>query len=501
MATNPWDRLTAGIPAPMAAPWLETMLARNAGTAYLRAYGSPRTMEEFRERVPIVRYEEMTPWLDRIRSGERDAQRSAGVSPAGPGASRPRSAAHHAFARNRSGETPLGQPARRQRSDVLFAGSPIAFERTGGSTGAAKLIPYSAEGLLDFQRSVVPWLDTVVKTHGITGRAYFSISPATRRPERIGDIPVGLPDGAYLGDIAGAVLAEMTAVPFSVAAIDDVALWRSETIRHLAAARDLELISVWSPTFFLSLLDQVDNPHLLWPRLKVVSCWASAASKPFAEALAARLPQAHLQPKGLLSTETVVTVPDIDDRPVLTEHGFFEFERDGRLSLHNELAEGPLYEVIATTASGLYRYRTGDLVRYEGRSITGRPILEFAGRGNAVSDLVGEKLTEPFVAACLEDVPGFRLLVPASESNGYVLLAEADAAISIDDVERRLCGNPQYAYARRLGQLAALRLMPVSRLYDRYARIHAEQGVRLGDVKPAALRNEPEWIGRMEEPS
>jgi len=347
----------------------------------------------------------------------------------------------------------------------------------------------------------VPWLDTVVKTHGITGRAYFSISPATRRPERIGDIPVGLPDGAYLGDIAGAVLAEMTAVPFSVAAIDDVALWRSETIRHLAAARDLELISVWSPTFFLSLLDQVDNPHLLWPRLKVVSCWASAASKPFAEALAARLPQAHLQPKGLLSTETVVTVPDIDDRPVLTEHGFFEFERDGRLSLHNELAEGPLYEVIATTASGLYRYRTGDLVRYEGRSITGRPILEFAGRGNAVSDLVGEKLTEPFVAACLEDVPGFRLLVPASESNGYVLLAEADAAISIDDVERRLCGNPQYAYARRLGQLAALRLMPVSRLYDRYARIHAEQGVRLGDVKPAALRNEPEWIGRMEEPS
>jgi hypothetical protein len=456
MADNPWERFFSALPVPMGAPWLEMMLARNAGTAYLHAYGSPRTMEEFRERVPIVCYEDLTPWQDRIRSGERD---------------------------------------------VLFTGSPIAFERTGGSTGAAKLIPYSAEGLLDFQRSVVPWLDTVVKTHGITGRAYFSISPATRRPERIGGIPVGLPDGTYLGDIAGAVLAEMTAVPFGVAAIDDVVLWRTETIRHLAAARDLELISVWSPTFLLSLLDQVDNPRLLWPRLKVVSCWASAASKPFAEALAAHLPQAHLQPKGLLSTETAVTVPDIDDQPVLTEHGFFEFERDGLLSLHNELTEGPLYEVIATTASGLYRYRTGDLVRYEGRSRCGRPILEFAGRGNAVSDLVGEKLTEPFVAACLEDVPGFRLLVPASESNGYVLLAEADAAISIDDVERRLCGNPQYAYARRLGQLAALRLMPVSRLYDRYARIQAEQGVRLGDVKPAALRNEPEWIGRMEEPS
>jgi len=41
---------------------------------------------------------------------------SAGVSPAGPGASRPRSGALQTVAANRSGETPLGQPARRQRS-------------------------------------------------------------------------------------------------------------------------------------------------------------------------------------------------------------------------------------------------------------------------------------------------------------------------------------------------------------------------------------------------
>jgi GH3 auxin-responsive promoter len=454
MAANPWDRLSAAIPASSPLPWLETLLARNAGTEYLRAYGSPRTMEEFRERVPVVSYEDLTPWIDRICGG------AAGV---------------------------------------LFAGSPIAFERTGGSTGAAKLIPYSAAGLADFQRSVVPWLNAVVDTYGITGPAYFSISPATRQRNQIGGIPVGLPDGAYLGDIGGAVLAEMTAVPLAVAAIDDVSLWRAETIRHLTAAYDLELISVWSPTFLLSLLDQIDEPQYLWPHLKVISCWTSAASKPFAKTLAARLPQAHLQPKGLLSTETVVTVPDRDDRPVLTEHGFFEFEREGRLYLHHELLESALYEVIATTASGLYRYRTGDMVRHEGRSHSGLPILEFAGRGDAVSDLVGEKLTETFVAACLEDVPGFRLLVPAADSNGYVLMTETGTPVSIGDVEQRLCDNPQYAYARRIGQLAELRLMPVSRLYDRYARAQMEQGILLGDVKPAALRKEPAWAGRLEE--
>jgi hypothetical protein len=177
----------------------------------------------------------------------------------------------------------------------------------------------------------------------------------------------------------------------------------------------------------------------LWPRLKLVSCWASAASKPFAAELATRLPHATLQPKGLLSTECVVTVPLSPPRGervaegrvrgasfTLTPHGYFEFD-DG--------------EVIATTASGLYRYRTGDLLR-DG---------EFAGRKGIVSDLVGEKLTEPFVASCLRDVRGY--LFP--EGCGYVVASEGE--VNLDEIERRLRENPQYAYARTLGQLAPLR--------------------------------------------
>jgi hypothetical protein len=435
---------------PWTTPWLLSLLARNAETSYLRRYDSPLTVESFRENVPIVDYDDLLPWLNRIAEGE---------------------------------------------PDVLFAGRPIAFERTGGSSGAAKLIPYSAEGLRDFQRSVSPWFEDVVNTHGITGRAYFSISPATRQPESIGGVPVGLPDGAYLGESGAAMLAQMTAVPFDVASIEDVPRWRDETLRHLKAARDLELISIWSPTFLLRLLDDLDDPQRLWPRLKVVSCWASASSKPFAEELAALLPRAHLQRKGLLSTETVVTVPDASDQPVLTANGFFEFAREGRLFLSHELHAGEVYEVIATTASGLYRYRTSDLVRYVGLSSSGRPVLEFVGRGGLVSDLVGEKLTEPFVAACLERVPGFRLLVP--DAIGYVLIAETGLAVDIADIERRLCDNPQYAYARRLGQLQPLRLLPVAQLFDRYAQAHMDLGVRLGDVKPATLRNERVWLDRL----
>lgn len=423
--------------------WLAALLARNAGAAYLRRYGSPRTAEEFRENVPLVGYDELVPWIERIRGGE---------------------------------------------ADVLFAGCPVAYERTSGMTGGAKLIPYSSEGLRDFQRAVSPWLGRVIASHGITGSVYFSISPAARVSEHINGIPVGLPDGAYLGEAEAAMLAERTAVPFEVAAIEDVARWRDETLRHLRAARDLELISVWSPTFLLRLLDDLDDPVSLWPRLQVVSCWASGASKPFAEKLAARLPHARLRPKGLISTECVVTVPDDEDRPMLTEHGFFEFEREGRLYTAHELTSGATYEVVATTASGLYRYRTGDLVRHD---------LEFVGRGSLVSDLVGEKLAEPFVATCLENVPGFRLLVP--DDRGYVLAVEQGVTVDLDHVESRLRENPHYSYARQMGQLDALRLLPVRRLFDRYAAAHVEQGVRLGDVKPAALRNERAWLSRLED--
>jgi hypothetical protein len=293
------------------------------------------------------------------------------------------------------------------------------------------------------------------------------------------------------------MLAQMTAVPFNVASIEDVTRWRDETVRYLKAARDLELISVWSPTFILRLLDHIDDPQKLWPRLKVVSCWAAATSKPFAEEVAARLPHAHLQPKGLLSTETVVTVPDDSDRPVLTTNGFFEFEREGRLFLSHELHAGDTYEVIATTASGLYRYRTSDLVRFDGFNASGRPVLEFVGRGRLVSDLVGEKLTEPFVAACLERVPGFRLLVPETQTNGYVLIVESGVSTDVADIDLRLCENSQYSYARRMGQLQPLRLMLVAQLFDRYAQAHVDLGVRLGDVKPAVLRNERLWLDRL----
>jgi hypothetical protein len=449
VASSSWDRLAALLPNPAREPWLETVLAKNAHTEYLVRYGCPRDQQSFRANMPVVSYADLIPYLESIQGGH---------------------------------------------CDVLFAGRPTAFERTGGTSGDAKLIPYAPEGLDDFRQALLPWLVEAARNYGVRGRAYLSLSPATRPVETIGSVPVGLADGAYIGQSAAAVIQELTAVPFDVAGITDVSRWRAETLRYLASATDLELISCWSPTFLLRLLDELPDPSSLWPRLKLISCWASGTSRPFAAELAARLPHARLQPKGLLSTECVVTIPDARDRPVLTRYGFFEFERERRLSLAHELECGPIYAVIATTASGLYRYRTGDLVRCDGYSDEGQPILEFVGRGELASDLVGEKLTEPFVADCLVAVPGFCMLVPARRGDGYVLAADIAAGADAQQIEQRLCRNPQYAFARRMGQLQPVRLVEFHGLLDRYVDVQLERGIRLGDIKPVALSNECTWL-------
>jgi hypothetical protein len=435
--------------------WLESLLRRNAETAYLRAFGSPRTAAEYRRRLPIVSYEDLDPHLSRIAAGA---------------------------------------------ADVLFAGVPVAFERTGGSAGGSKLIPYSAAGLRDFQLSVLPWLAHTVRRHRISRRAYFSISPVARAAEHIGGIPVGLSDAAYLGEQAGQLLWQKTAVPFEVAAISDIELWRRTTRRHLEAAQDLELISVWSPTFLLRLLEGIGDTRALWPDLKVVSCWASGPAARYVDQLARLFPQATIEPKGLLSTEAVVTVPDEACRPVLVGRGYYEF-LDGETAIEESgLEPGREYEVVVTTASGLYRYATGDRVRCDGRNDAGRPILEFVGRDSLSSDLVGEKLTDAFVGRCLDTSQGFAMLVPDTETPGYVLIS--DGAIDPEGLRRceeRLSGNPQYAYARRLGQLAPLRAISCRRPFDVVERVMRDRGVRLGDIKPTALRTEDFWLPLFEQ--
>ena len=481
---------------------LRAILARNAGCEYGRrhGFGEIRSYERYRAQVPICSYEDIRAALERMASGERG---------------------------------------------VLTQAPICAWEETGGSSAGAKRVPYTSQGLTEFRAGLQPWLESlhVQAPATASGKAYWSISPAGRPVNHTaGGMPIGLSsEAAYFGDRLAQQLLARLAVPPAVGLIANVDAWRRATLLHLVACEDLALISVWSPTFLLELLrhlvldaegvaaglrgergrpgeaigiaprpidasraalllDVVRVARIdwrrLWPRLAVISCWNHARAAPYADELSAMFPGVTLQGKGLLATEALVSVPvDPHHDPVLAlESGFFEFvASDGRARMAMELDTGAEYEVLLTTSSGLYRYAIGDRVLVTGR-LRDTPTLRFLGRTGIRTDLCGEKLDEAFAAAILAAAGiGFGMLAVRAAPAGYVLILDA-AQVSFtqkDAIARRvddaLCANPQYAYARRLGQLAPVEAVCVDDPVQSWLERGRARGQRLGDIKLPAL--------------
>jgi len=257
--------------------------------------------------------------------------------------------------------------------------------------------------------------------------------------------------------------------------------------------------------------------RLVWPQLALISCWADAGAARCVEELNALFPGVEIQPKGLLATEGCVSLPLLG-RPaaaLAARSHFFEFQpvdapHEARLA--HELEQAGRYRVVLTTGGGLYRYELGDeveVVGFEGQC----PLVRFLGKSDGVGDLVGEKLSEPHVGEAIDRLfqrhglrPQFALLVPVEgRPPGYRLYVQGAALGAGSPLLKALaagleCGlgeNPHYAYARRLGQLAAAEVVALDAQgepgWEIYRRQCVARGMRWGDVKPRMLDARPGW--------
>jgi hypothetical protein len=512
---------------------LAAILHRNRNTLFGRAHGfsSISGIEEYRRRVPTGDYEALRQEMDAM----------AGGAP-----------------------------------DVLFRGRPTCFEPTSGSTGEGKLIPYSRALQKDLDAALSPWIGHLFLHHPalLRGRAYWSISPAAfERRRTAGGIPVGFEnDTDYMNPYVRRLIPLVLAVPPEVAGIRDMDTFRYVTLAFLLKAKDLSLVSVWHPTFLTLLLDSLQDwgeplardvgmgalapptplpselearlnkafgkpdpkradeidgllrtlqtrrdglYRKLWPRLRVISCWADAAAKGPAGELKALFPAVEFQPKGLMATEGIVSVPVSKNNgaTLAARSHFYEFlpESDvGEPLCGWQLERGARYEVVITTGGGLYRYRMGDTVRVTGFD-RDCPVLEFTGRCGKVSDLYGEKLHEDHVASVIDRVlpigesrPSFAMLAPEGPPDHYVLFLAGDeppARNAMKEMEVKLeeglAENVHYAYCRRLGQLQGVRIRWIQgsghSAMGRYLHERQQGGVRSGDVKPVFLESRRGW--------
>jgi GH3 auxin-responsive promoter len=472
---------------------LQNILKQNEYCAFGLAhhFSTIKTPADYARAVPVSTYETHSNWINRVADGE---------------------------------------------ANILTTDPVIAFEETGGSSLGRKLIPYTAYALQSFEHGLLPWLDNLFTHYPnlAQGRFYWAISPACRPPATTkGGIAIGMPgDAAYFGEQAGAAVVNALAVSPQVGQIADFADWRKATLLELLACENLTLISVWSPTFLTELLRYaIENRQALaqainhrcelieqalgksepdyqaiWPNLQVISCWDQASAKEQANQLRRQFPKVSIQGKGLLATECLVTIPLNEyEYPVLAlESGFFEFiDAKGAIFLADQLQMDCHYQLLMTTASGLYRYAIGDEVRVRGFAKK-TPLLEFVGRSNTTTDLCGEKLSDAFVMQKLNGLAqSFAMLAPAPPNDtgkqGYVLIldqlanTETEGARLANQLELNLLDNPQYSYARQLGQLDPVIPMLCDSPLSHWLSHRLAQGQRLGDIKVPALLNTTQW--------
>jgi hypothetical protein len=222
--------------------------------------------------------------------------------------------------------------------------------------------------------------------------------------------------------------------------------------------------------------------------------------------------------KGLLATEGVVTIPFDGAHPVAVTSHFVEcLDPSGCPALVHQLEAGVEYSVVLTTGGGLYRYHLADRVVVDGH-VGATPSLRFVGKDDRVSDRVGEKLSDGFVANVISALfagrpaPRFAMLAPEEGGSaggvGYVLFVEFDGMDDGDDtdgggrvradlasaLERELRRNPHYAWSVDLGQLhpATLAIVPPG-ADQRYLDTCRSRGQKLGDIKPVSLHPATGW--------
>lgn len=479
---------------------LRQMLDENRDTEFGRRhwFASITSPAEYQSRVPLATYDDIADAIGRIAAGERN---------------------------------------------VLTREPVTLLEPTSGTSGGEKLIPYTASLRRQFQQGIAPWIANLLHHRPAlrSGRAYWSISPAFgARRLTSGGIPIGFEDDtAYLGLFERFAASRLLAVPPSVAQCTELDAFRYQTLLHLLQADDLRLISVWNPTFLTVLLRSMDGwierlcddlKHIhparadavrstcrtgnraeqlraIWPKLALISCWTDAAAASYLPELRAIFPHVEIQPKGLIATEGFVSLP-LFDQPgaalAIRSH-FFEFQEldDLRCRLAHELDRGGRYRVILTTGGGLYRYQLRDEVEVVG-FLKQCPLLRFFGKSDLVSDMVGEKLAEPFVRAAIDRVwqargirPSFALLVPIRDTPPrYRLYVQGVADLDLQtDVQAALEANPHYRYACGLGQLAPVEIaiLDGSDGWQRYERGCLARGQKLGNIKPVALDPRPGW--------
>jgi len=256
-----------------------------------------------------------------------------------------------------------------------------------------------------------------------------------------------------------------------------------------------------------------------WSGLALIGCWLGGHAGRHATRLGADYGAVLLRDLGLVASEGRVTLPVADGTAagvLALDAGFYEFIPEESMDaatppvfLAHELEIGRRYDVVMSSANGLYRYDLNDVVEVRGH-YRGTPLLAFVRKGRDMASITGEKLHLNHVQAAIREAEALTAaeiwqyrVIPDVDAWRYDLLVEpsgpgldeigAEAfARAFDDALARV--NVEYAAKRRSHRLAPPRLCVMrSGWAERQCRTEFERGRREGQHKWRVIQ--AEWDG------
>lgn len=454
---------------------------------------------------------------------------------------------------------------------VLTANPPLWYARTSGTTGQPKDIPVTRQTavlnrsaqrqtaltlarqtrffdgqILAFSGPAVEGRRDDGAAYGsATGHAYAKTSPLIRALFVLPQAVYAIPDydlkyyaAALLGLGAHRLTGLVAANPSTLLKlIETIDMHRRDLLADLgggpaafldrldptirsAVARRLRAAA--PPSDRLRRLLAADDPIRLadiWPDLGAVLTWTGGSCGIAIEALRPHLPaNCRIVEVGYRASEVTATVSidaDHDGCLPMLRHVVFEFvERDawerGEPAFRTlaQLETGRQYYVFVTTAAGLYRYDMNDIVEVTGW--TGRtPMLAFVRKGRSVTNITGEKLTEPDVIAAvtqaLSDIgrrSPFFVALADPHIRRYDLLLETNTALDADQSSRLARAidaglrrrNLEYDAKRASGRLQPLQVVPLRPGAGEHCKRAAlQRGQREAQYKPVCLADRADW--------
>lgn len=509
-------------PEPAQTEFLLGLLDENAESRFGKQhnFGAIQSISDFRRNIPIRDYEGFRPYINQIISGERS---------------------------------------------VLTERDPFMFTLTSGTTDEPKYIPVTKRSQELNSSLMRKWLYRAECDHkGLTAKASVGIVSRAVEGLTASGIPFGSASGVIYKNIPW-FIRRAYAVPYAVSEIEDYDE-RYFVLARFALAQRVSFIATPNPTTLLRLarivgencedligaiydgtlgiklngqpklqaelssllrpnpqqaweisaaIDKTGRLRLAdcWSDLRMIGCWLGGSVGIQAGKLSAHFGDVPLRDLGYLASEGNFTLPFENDRSsgiLAIQNNYYEFITEGEIENQNptilsahELEIGKRYEILLTTAAGLYRYKINDIIEVTG-FYKCTPVIAFVRKAGEMANITGEKMHVNHIVQAFEtvrrrfdlNVEQFRV-VPDLENcryeifveikeNGFLDLPGQQILNALDDELQHV--NMEYKQKRKSGRLAPPVVFQMKRGWaESGLRRHVADGKRDTQYKPQIL--------------